>query len=197
MNIVQIGCNDCNDHLLDYIKENYSQINNLILIDPNENRIKNCHNVYEQFDNINIKIIPKAINAENKDQLILYYNPNESNGHHTSVHRQHLVDHKHNESDITEKTFPSIQLNDLLDEYNISIIDRLYVDTEGYDIDILRSIDHDRFKIKYIQFESTHSDGAFSGFTQKLSDFINELKELGYSFLNAPAGEVIAVLSKL
>ena len=197
MNIIQIGCNDCNDHLKDYVRENYGQINKLILVDPNEIRINNCHKVYEPFNkNIDFKIIVKAINAQNSDKLILYHNPNETNGHHTSVHRQHLIDHHHSESDIVGEEFPSVKLNDLLDEHNISVVDRLYVDTEGYDIDILRSIDYNRFKIKYIQFESTHSDGSFSGFTQKLSDFIDELNELGYSFINAPYGEVIAVLSK-
>jgi len=197
MNIVQIGCNDCSDHLLEYVRDHHSEINNLILVDPNKTRILNCYKVYESFDDINLHIVDKAINAKDEQYLTLYYSPLETNGHHTSTKKQHLLDHHHRPENIVAEQFPSVTFNNLLDHYSINIVDRLYVDTEGYDIDILRSIDYSKFKIKYIQFESTHSDGAFSGRTKKLANFMNELRELGYSFMNSPFGEVIAVLSKL
>ena len=33
MNIIQIGCNDCNDHVYDYVKSNEQQISKFVVVD--------------------------------------------------------------------------------------------------------------------------------------------------------------------
>lgn len=196
MNIVQIGCNDCNDHVREYVKNNSGNIELLLLVDANQNKIKKCHDIYGPL-NIDYNLIPKAITSGHEKELTLYFNRREVNGHHTSVNKDHLLRHNHSESMIESESVPAINLNKLFDEYNLKDIDRLYVDAEGYDIEILKSIDYSKYNIERIQFEYIHCDGAFSGMSQKVKDFIKELEDIGYNRVKAPSGEIILVLSKV
>jgi hypothetical protein len=177
MNIVQVGCNDCQDSLKDYVYENHKQIKKLVLLDPNDTRILGCNDVYKDYD-FELVVVPKAITTQNDDKLMLYLNPEETNGHHTSFNKEHLLAHNHPEHKIQTVQFPAININKLFEEHGQP--DRLYVDTEGYDIDIIKSIDFTKWDIPYIKFEVVHSDGAFSYTTRKCVDFYDWLQGLGY-----------------
>lgn len=194
MNIVQVGCNDCNDHVYKYVKNNSSKIELLLLVDANQDKIKKCHDKYGPL-NIDYVLIPKAITAGHDKELTLYFNRKELNGHHTSINKDHLLRHSHKESMIESGNFPAININKLFDEYNLKDIDKLYVDAEGYDIEILRSIDYSKYNIERIQFEYIHCDGAWSGMSKKVNDFIKELKAIGYKSKKARS-EIILELPK-
>ncbi len=58
-------------------------------------------------------------------------------------------------------------LNDILQEHNIFHIDYLSIDTEGGELDILKSIDFDRFFIDVISVEVHHKDGTIRQFLEK------------------------------
>ena len=193
MNIVQIGCNDCQDHVLEYVLKHHKDIDKLILVDLNEDKMtKGCTSVYDQFD-FDLVMIPKAITTQDSDNLILYTSSTDENGHHTSTNKQHLFDHHHKEEDISELVFPAININKLFEENNLTKIDRLYIDTEGYDIDIINSINFDRWDIPHIHFEVVHSDGAFSGaFTHKCRKCYLDLINRGYK-IDSDGGDAQAV----
>jgi len=53
------------------------------------------------------------------------------------------------------------KLNDLLEEHNIYDIDLLSIDTEGGELDILKSIDFDKFFIKAIVVENNYHSKEF------------------------------------
>ena len=54
-----------------------------------------------------------------------------------------------------------INFETLIKKFKIKKIDRLQIDVEGAEFDILNSIDFDRINIKSILFESKHFDGTF------------------------------------
>ena len=170
MNIVQIGCNDCHidDPVQSYILENHKDIKKLILVDANKRKMmKGCKSLYEQFD-FDLVLIPKAITAENNNELTIYMSLTDLNGQHTSVNKNHLLRHDHREENIHKFVLPAININKLFEENNLTKIDRLYIDTEGYDIEIIKSIDFERWDISFIYFEVAHSKHAHSGDKNKI-----------------------------
>lgn len=69
----------------------------------------------------------------------------------------------------------AIRLNDLLDEQGLYHIDFLSLDTEGGELQILKSIDYDRFDIDVITVENNYSSIEFRQF----------LRSKGYRFVTA------------
>lgn len=49
-----------------------------------------------------------------------------------------------------------ISIHELLEKHNLTEVDLLQVDTEGYDFEILKTIDFKRFKPHYINYERIH-----------------------------------------
>lgn len=75
---------------------------------------------------------------------------------------------------IEEISVETSTLNYLLNKRNISSLDVLHVDAEGYDIEVLKSIDLKKIPTKLIIFEHMHIEG------NKKKNFISYLKKLGY-----------------
>ena len=48
MNIIQIGCNNCNDHVSRYVNNNNDKIDHLILIDIDKSFVDNANIVYTE-----------------------------------------------------------------------------------------------------------------------------------------------------
>jgi hypothetical protein len=65
------------------------------------------------------------------------------------------------ESDIEEVDVKIVVFNDLIEKYNISEIEYLFIDTEGYDYQIIKSIDFNKTKINKVKFEYKHLDDTF------------------------------------
>lgn len=178
MNIIQIGCHTGEDHVHDFIKKN--NCNKIILIDANPYALDICKQKYIDIQKniifLNYAIVPRYVN-DNKH--ITFYIPEQDK---TSAHCSVSLDFikKHNHEKWIEKTVPCITLNDLFKQINISLIDRLYIDAEGLDSEIVLSLDLESIKIDYIFFEHMHSDGAFSH-GENLRSVISKLQKNGYS----------------
>lgn len=56
------------------------------------------------------------------------------------------------------------KLNDLLDQYKIYHIDYLSIDTEGGELDILKSIDYQKYLIDIIEVENNYNNEEFANF---------------------------------
>ena len=69
-----------------------------------------------------------------------------------------------------------MSFQDLVNKEKIEKIDFLQIDAEGYDFEILKTVNLDKFKPKIINLESTH----FSDKTRELYE--NLLGENGYKF---------------
>tara|TARA_B100001093_G_C26623910_1_gene925895 strand:- start:203 stop:886 length:684 start_codon:yes stop_codon:yes gene_type:complete len=81
-----------------------------------------------------------------------------------------------------KKKTPCLKFLDLVKKYNISKIDLLQIDVEGYDGMLLMDIDFTRIKPKFIRYEDKHINTAFKdGLTNvSSSDVISYLEKNGY-----------------
>ena len=68
---------------------------------------------------------------------------------------------------------PTVQLKDLFQEYNITTVDYLSIDTEGSELEVLKGIDWDRVHINIIDVE--HNDEK-----EKLNKIIQLLLQKGF-----------------
>ena len=184
-NIIQIGCNVGNDHVLEYVKKNKKDIDNLILVDANYKCIEECKKNYSFFKNI--KTFNCAIVSENYSKVDLFIPNNSEVSQQSSIIEDHVLNHfrcigcdSHNKIEVD-----ALNINDFLKKLNLTSIDRLYIDIEGMDADVVSSIDYKKFKIKYLEFEHFHSDGTFSNFYGKyICEFTKYKKclDILYSF---------------
>lgn len=76
--------------------------------------------------------------------------------------------------DIIAIKVPTLTAKSLLDKHSVTELDLLVIDTEGYDFTILKSINFDEIKPKFIKFESLHME------KQKLEDISKSLKQYSY-----------------
>lgn len=77
-------------------------------------------------------------------------------------------------------------LNDLLIQGNApNLIDFLSLDVEGSEIEVLKGIDHNLFRFKYLCIESRNKDKVISFLLSHDYEFIEQLSQHDYLFKNA------------
>ena len=162
---------------------------NILLVEPvpyNHKKLK------ERFKNSNnIQICTNAIFSEHKISKFYYVNEKSISklGKHWasgigSFNKNHILDHrtkrfKVEEKDIDEIEIEFITFDNLIKKYLIESIDKLQIDVEGAEYEILKSIDYKKININSIQFESKHFDGTFKE-GAKLEEIKKKLISEGY-----------------
>jgi FkbM family methyltransferase len=135
---------------------------NILLIEPVAYNFLQLKERYKNFNNI-------------------FFEQNFIGGNNSQISfKQHILNHKSKhfnieENDISEIQIESTTFNELCDVHKISIIDKLLIDTEGAEKQIIEAIDYKKILIKELVFEYKHLDGSFL--------FNNNLKKL-IKFLN-------------
>lgn len=189
MNILQIGCNNCDDHVTQFVNDCNDQIEHLILIDIHDSFTKKAKDTYRNVKKLTT--IVSAITPEsNQNELILYHLKNLTTntiqmiGGHTSFNYDHMIAHDHSPEKIVKVVHPARTITSVLDEYNITNLNRLYIDTEGLDVDILMSIDYNKYNIDHITFEHAHCGGSKKGNrnnpNEALVKFLDYMNTHGY-----------------
>jgi len=186
-----------------WLKDQINSIENeqILLVEPvpyNYNRLK------EDFkNNKNIHICTNAVFSENKIRKFYYVNENSITklGKHWasgigSFNKNHILDHKTKrfkieDHDIVEIEIEFITFDSLINKYSIKSIDKLQIDVEGAEYEILKSIDFKNIEIKSIQFESKHFDGTFKE-GPKLEEIKQKLKSEGYNLNQIDNENIIA-----
>ena len=74
-----------------------------------------------------------------------------------SFDKSHLIRHNVLEEDIVEEVVPCIDLMKLIYDNGIEDIDYLQIDTEGYDVEILKMIDFKKISPRLIRFEYSNT----------------------------------------
>ena len=174
-----------------WLKDELSNFNekDILLVEPvpyNYNKLK------EDFKNSsNIQICTNAVFSEHKRSKFYYVNENSISklGKHWasgigSFNKDHILDHwskrfKIEEKDIVEIDIEFITFDNLVEKYSIESIDKLQIDVEGAEYEILKSIDYKKININSIQFESKHFDGTFKE-GKKLEEIKKKLISEGY-----------------
>ena len=114
--------------------------------------------------------------SDKEDTKTLYF-IDELNTQNTleSNHLLFLKKH-HNVSDeeISLSEINTKRLDKILDEYKFNDIDFLNIDVEGHELNILSSIDYNKFKIKFISVEMINHNKESKIVSQKLNDLLNK-----------------------
>ncbi len=135
--------------------------------------------------NPQVKLVNKAIHKTEKEAVIYRIDPTltnipnwtEGTG---SFFKKHHELSGFNSSQIIEEKVSCISFNDLINQEDISKIDLVQIDTEGYDFEIVYSIDFNNFKPSIISFE--HAVKSNVNTLASFNKIINHLSLYGYKF---------------
>ena len=153
MNIVQIGSHKGYDDLTNMVKSlTPEKVELLILIEPQKefnDILSECYSGFNFFiENIVIT------NDENLKKCKFYSCEEDKNKEISSLNKEHLI--KHNQNTFIEREFDCLTLNNLLIKYNIKKLDILFIDSEGFDGEIIKSINYDEFENRKMYYENLH-----------------------------------------
>ena len=187
MNIVQIGCNDCNDHVYNFIKENQNNITRFIVVDALPKCAKIAELKYE-FLKTKVTVLNCAVGIKN--EIIKFYYPENDD---CSIFSSTIPDQQINHKSININSFyiPCLSINDFLASFNFDAIDKFYIDVEGLDVSILLELDFNKFKINQIEFEFVHSDGTWTR-GNKFIKILEKLMNLGYTLSKSSEYNILA-----
>jgi FkbM family methyltransferase len=155
MNIVQIGANRGNDDLTRILGNIQPDI--LILIEPFKLHNETLKKNYKSINNLYIENI--AIDKVSNQEINFYYHLDDGPGYEVaSLDPKHIYE-KHTHLDknrISSFQVKTMNINDLFNKYELYNIDILFIDAEGNDDNIIKSIEFEKFKINKIYFENLH-----------------------------------------
>jgi FkbM family methyltransferase len=143
----------------------------VILIEPVPHNLKSLKTNTIKYKNIFIE--PVTIGNKNENRMFYYIKEQSiaKLGKHWasgigSFDKQHILNHKTKrfkvrDDDIDTIKIESLTFKALCEKYQISKIDKLQIDVEGAEYEILNSINYKKISINKILFEFKHFDGTF------------------------------------
>jgi len=186
-------------HLKDEIRQIIDK--NILLVEPVPYNFEILKKEYSNY--VNIEICTNAIN--NKNELRNFYFVKKNSIHKLGKHwasgigsfnKQHILDHRNKRFNVTEEDIQTINIEfitfeKLAEKYTISSIDKLQLDVEGAEYNILSDIDFKKLNINKIFFESKHFDGTFQE-GEKLKEIETKLKSNGYKLTRLDNENILA-----
>ena len=186
-------------HLKDEIRQIIDK--NILLVEPVPYNFEILKKEYSNY--ANIEICTNAIN--NKNELRNFYFVKKDSIHKLGKHwasgigsfnKQHILDHKSKRFKVTEEDIQIINIEfitfeKLTEKYSISSIDKLQLDVEGAEYNILSDIDFKKLNIKKVFFESKHFDGTFQE-GERLKEIETKLKSHGYKLTRLDNENILA-----
>lgn len=192
--IIQIGANDgiSHDNIYKFIKKHNAKG---ILIEPiKDYYLKLCENYknYPKIIKVNVALHPTEkeikifrIRKEFEKEL-----PDWVNGI-ASINYEHHIKLGIPSEAIVEEIVPAKSFSQLMEDFNeISTIDLLQIDTEGFDFEILLMVDFNKYSPNFIKFEHCNLTNDDYKAAKQL------LKENGY-ILFTVGNDTIAINKKL
>lgn len=151
--IVQIGANKGYDDLTNIIK-GLDDVELLVLVEPNHGlnaSLMQCYNGYN-YKIENVVITP---NKDKTTETFFFCELDLL----SSLSMEHIAKHK-----VGQRThqveYPAMTINALFEKHGLSHIDILFIDAEGFDDQIIYSIDFDKYKIRELYYEHIHIDNT-------------------------------------
>ena len=145
---------------------------NILLIEPVPHNLKALKEKIPNYKTIHIEQV--TIGEHSKIRKFYYVKENSITklGKHWasgigSFDKLHILNHKTkrfkiSEDDIEFINIQSLTFEDLMNKHSVSSIDKLQIDVEGAEHEILNSINYKAININKILFESKHFDGTFN-----------------------------------
>lgn len=178
--LVQIGANDGLrfDDLNHFIKKYNIKS---ILVEPLEYYFFNLKKNYQNYNNILFENSAITSNVEDKflftvDQKYIHLYDDHIPGV-NSFEINHLIKHGVQRKHITKKKINSLKIEELIKKYKLFELDLLFIDAEGYDVNIVYDFLTNVDLNPIIIFEYIHAD------TKKLDNVMELLKKNKYIHL--------------
>ena len=183
-----------------------NEINNyknqdILLVEPVPYNFKILEKKFSEFKNI--YICKNAIFSEKKIKSFNYVDEKSISklGKHWasgigSFDKNHILNHKSKrfkieDKDIIEMKIDFITFKQMIETFSIQSIDKLQIDVEGAEYEILKSIDLRNIEINSILFESKHFDGTFKE-GSKLLEIKDKLSNAGYDLSQIDEENILA-----
>ena len=161
----------------------------VLLIEPVPHNVEAIKQNLSNFEGI----IVEQIAISNKNEVRNFYFVKNNSIHKLKKHwssgigsfnKQHLLDHKSKRFKIEDEDIEKISINtlrfkNLVDKYQIKQIEKLLIDVEGSEYEILSDIDFNSLKIDEVLFEYKHFDG-YQKTGERLKEILDKLKKNGY-----------------
>ena len=205
--LVQIGT--CSGHSLTDVFDLIVKSNSpskVILVEPNAALNKEIGKHYEGVKNVfleNVAIVKK----KTKKLVKLVYPKNNTNGANSNgicygPHNFSLIPMDDWGDDLEVLEVPGMTFNELCEKHGITDIHYLQIDAEGYDTEIIKSIDFSKISIDTIKYEDwpfnescfeRHGKDAKLYGVNGMRDVEILLKSLGYKVMKEGVQDMIAI----
>ena len=176
---LQIGTELANDHVFNFVKDKDIELG--VLVEPLKEYEESIMECYKGFKNIHLEQV--AVRHDHiKEEKFFTSELHTGIG---SFNRKHLITHRIPSEKIKTRTVNCININDLFDKYKLYHLDHFFIDTEGFDANILLELNLSKYQIDHIVFEYVHLDGSQMAGGPKTMKLLNYLKSHGYTISNS------------
>ena len=191
-------------HIGIHIKNEISKIkdSSILLVEPVPHNISAINENLKEFKNIHLEPVAVSSVRETKDFFFVKSTSiNKLKKHWASgigsFNKNHLLNHRTKrflieEDDIDKIPIKTVKFEDLIEKYSITEIDKILIDIEGYEYEILRDIDLKKVRINSILFEYKHFDG-YQKTGEKLEEILKKFEENNYKTSKVDEENILAV----
>ena len=191
-------------HIGIHIKDEISKIkdSSILLVEPVPHNISAIKENLKEFKNIHLEPAAVASVRETKDFFFVKATSiNKLKKHWASgigsFNKNHLLNHRTKrflieEDDIDKIPIKTIKFEDLIEKYSITEIDKILIDIEGYEYEILRDMDLKKVRINRILFEYKHFDG-YQKTGEKLEEILKKFEENNYKTSKVDEENILAI----
>ena len=153
INVVQLGANAGDDHVTNFIDQYHHEINKALLVEPISSVADECRQFYKNRGDTNVVVHAAAISNKNGTADLTYI-PG------SNLRLSSLIPNVHTDFRnpvTTTMSVSTLTMKSLLAKHDLNVVDVLFVDTEGYDEDILINYDFKKYNTNYIVWEHSHA----------------------------------------
>ena len=191
-------------HIGIHIKDEISKIKDrsVLLVEPVPHNISAINENLKEFKNIHLEPVAVASVRETKDFFFVKATSiNKLKKHWASgigsFNKNHLLNHRTKrflieEDDIDKIPIKTVKFEDLIEKYSITEIDKILIDIEGHEYEILRDMDLKKVRINSILFEYKHFDG-YQKTGEKLEEILKKFEENNYKTSKVDEENILAI----
>ena len=114
-----------------------------------------------------------------------------------SFDKNHIISHRSKrflieDNDIDKVVIETLRFKDLIKKHSITEIEKIIIDVEGFEYEILSDIDLEEIKINSIMFEYKHFDGYLKS-GDKLQEIIQKFEKNNYKISKIDKENILAI----
>ena len=191
-------------HIGVHIRDEISKIKNspILLVEPVPHNVDAIKENLKEFKNIIIEPVAISNINEKKDFYFVKGNSiNKLKKHWASgigsFDKNHLISHRSKrflieDNDIDKVVIKTLRFKDLIKKHSITEIEKIIIDVEGFEYEILSDIDLAEIKINSIMFEYKHFDGYLKS-GDKLQEIIQKFEKNNYKVSKIDKENILAI----